>query len=348
MQLLIGIGSVLFISFICYLFINLIGYHVVALILLLLVSILAMFFRILPIVTVAILSALMWNFLFIQPQLTFKINTPEDALLFLMYFVIAVMNAVFTIKIRKVKATTRKRKEKEKTIQLYNTLFNSLSHELKTPIAAIIGSVDTLKESSEKLSNENKRELYNEIEIAGKRLNRQVKNLLNMSRLESDSIHLQQNWFDVNEVVYNVIESNRAECKEHEIIYLPQDDLPLFQFDATLVEQILHNIVHNAIQYTPKGSIIEIEVIPRSEGCVFKISDNGHGFPEENINQVFDKFYRLPNSASGGTGLGLSIAQGFAQAQKGKIDLRNKISGGAEFTVTIPAKITDPKHYQNE
>jgi len=258
------------------------------------------------------------------------------------------MNAVFTTKIRKAEAAARKRKEKEKTIQLYNTLFNSLSHELKTPIATIIGSVDTLQESTEKLSEENKRDLYNEIEIAGNRLNRQVKNLLNMSRLESDSIHLQLNWYDVNEIVYNVIEHNNRGCDEHQIIYHPKEDLPLFLFDAALVEQILHNIVHNAIQYTPKGSLIEIKVFDTSEACVFEISDNGKGFPEENMEQVFEKFYRLPNSVTGGTGLGLSIAQGFAQAQNGKIELRNKVGGGAQFTVTIPAKMTDPKRYQNE
>jgi len=347
LQFLIGIGSVLFISSICYLFIDFIGYHVVALILLLVVSILAMFFKILPVVIVAVLSALIWNFLFIQPQLTFKINTPEDALLFLMYFVIAVMNAVFTTKIRKAEAQARKRKEKEKTIQLYNTLFNSLSHELKTPIAAIIGSVDTLKENSEKLSADNTIDLYNEIEIAGNRLNRQVKNLLNMSRLESGSIHIQPNWYDINEIIYNVIEHNKMGDNEHKILYHSKD-LPLFFFDATLIEQILHNIIHNAIQYTPQGSTIEIDVFATEEACVIQVSDNGKGFPDENMEKVFEKFYRLPKSVPGGTGLGLSIAQGFAQAHNGEIELRNKIEGGAEFTITIPAKMTDPKHYQNE
>ena len=347
LQFLIGIGAVLLISFIFYLFIDFIGYKVVALVLLLMVSILAMFFKILPVVIVAVLSALTWNFLFIQPQLTFKINTPEDALLFLMYFVIAVMNAVFTTKIRKAEAQARKRKEKEKTIHLYNTLFNSLSHELKTPIAAIIGSVDTLKENTQKLSEENTMDLYNEIEIAGNRLNGQVKNLLNMSRLESGAISLQLNWYDINEIIYNVIDHNQIGDNKHRIIYHSKD-LPLFQFDGTLIEQILHNIIHNAIQYTPEGSTIKIDATATDLACIIKISDNGNGFPEEYIERVFEKFYRLPKSVTGGTGLGLSIAQGFAQAHNGKIELRNKVEGGAEFTITIPAKMTDPKHYQNE
>jgi len=347
-QYLIGIGTIILVSLLSYLFIDIIGYQVVALILLLAVSILAMFFEIYPIVTVAVLSALIWNFFFIQPQYTFKISTPEDALFFLMYFMIAVMNAVFTTKIRKAEAATRKRKERGKTLELYNTMLNSLSHELKTPIAAIIGSVDTLKENSVKLSQQNKNELYSEIEIAGNRLNRQVKNLLNMSRLESDSIQLQLNWYDINELIHGVIQVNKPDSANHKILFKPGDDLPLFRLDAALVEQILHNILHNALQYTPTRSLIEIEVSHTSLDCVIEIADNGKGFPEDTLDRVFDKFYRLPNSAIGGTGLGLSIALGFARAHNGTIQLKNRPSGGAIFTIRIPAAMTDPKRYQNE
>ncbi|WP_110688283.1 sensor histidine kinase [Salegentibacter sediminis] len=347
-QYLIGIGIITFVSFICYLFIDFIGYHVVALILLLAVSILAMFFEIFPIVTIAVLSALIWNFFFIQPQYTFKISTPADALFFLMYFMIAVMNAVFTTKIRKAESTAQKRKERGKTLELYNTLLNSLSHELKTPIATIIGSIDTLKENTEKLSQQNKEDLYSEIEIAGNRLNRQVKNLLNMSRLESDFIQLQLNWYDINELIYSVIKHNKGDALNHHINFYPNDDLPLFQFDAALVEQILHNILHNALQYTPIGSVIEIKVSYTAEILKMEIKDNGKGFPKDEIKRVFDKFYRLPNSVTGGTGLGLSIAQGFVKAHNGKIYLKNRSSGGAKFTVEIPVALADPKNYQNE
>jgi two-component system sensor histidine kinase KdpD len=134
---------------------------------------------------------------------------------------------------------------------------------------------------------------------------------------------------------------------EYKIVYQSKE-LPLFQFDATLIEQILHNIIHNAIRYTPIGSTIKIDAFATNEACIIQVSDNGRGFPDGNMDQVFEKFYRLPKSVAGGTGLVLSTAQGFAQAHNGNIKLRNKIEGGAEFTITIPAKMTDPKHYQNE
>ncbi len=343
-----GIGSVLVILLISLFFINVIGYHVVALILLLAVSVLAMFFEIYPVVTVAILSAMAWNFLFIPPRFTFKINTPEDALLFLMYFVIAVMNAVFTTKIRKAEAEARQRKEREKTIALYNTMLNSLSHELKTPISTIIGAVDTLKDHPIRLSETQTSELYTEIETAGNRLHRQVGNLLNMSRLESDFIQLQKDWHDLNEILHKVINLNIHEATQHKIIFKEDEDLPLVKIDATLVEQIFQNILHNAFQYTPGNSTIKIKAGYENKTILVKIADNGKGFPQDKIEKVFDKFYRLPNTATGGTGLGLSIAQGFARAQNGQIVLKNRKEGGAEFTICIPAESTHPKNYRNE
>jgi two-component system, OmpR family, sensor histidine kinase KdpD len=217
LQYLLGISTIIVISSICFLFVGFIGYHVVALILLLAVSILAMFLDIYPIIMVAILSALIWNFVFIQPQATLSINNPQDALLFLMYFVIAVMNAVFTSKIRKAEGLAQQRKERENTLQLYNTLLNSLSHELKTPISTIIGAVDTLKINSAKLTEDNRKELISEIDLAGSRLHRQVNNLLNMSRLESEFFKLQLDWYDINEIIYSIIENNLTDSSAHKL-----------------------------------------------------------------------------------------------------------------------------------
>lgn len=347
-QYLLGIGSIFLISIICYSFVDFIGYHVVALILLLVVSILAMFLDIAPMIVVAILSALIWNFLFIQPRSTFNISTPQDALLFLMYFVIALINAVFTSKIRKVENIARERKEREKTLQLYNTLLNSLSHELKTPISTIIGSVDTLKDDNISLSNLNKTELYSEIEIAGNRLNRQVGNLLNMSRVESEFIKLQLDWFDINEIIHSIKRNNENDAHGHIITYEHDELLPLFRIDGALVEHIIHNLVHNAIQYTPPGSVINIKAYHLNNYLKIIIMDNGPGFPEDKTEKVFEKFYRLPNTATGGTGLGLSIAKGFVLAHNGEIKLENLKNGGAKFTIVIPADSTTLQTYEHE
>lgn len=340
LQYLLGIGTTVAISSLCYVFVDFLGYHVVALILLVSVSIMAIYIDTLPIVVTAILSALIWNFFFIQPKATFNIQTPEDVLLFLMYFIIAVMNAVFTSKIRKIEQVARLKKERENTLQLYNTLLNSLSHELKTPISTIIGAVDTLKSNSTKLTENNRSELIGEIELAGNRLHRQVNNLLSMSRLESDLFKLQLDWYDINEIIYSVIGNNRPDSYLHKVNFKEEDDLPLYWVDGPLLEQIIHNILQNALQYTPGGTEITIKVNTQEQGFNIEIKDNGPGFPEDKLELVFDKFYRLPNTATGGTGLGLSIAKGFANAHKGSLKLENLPSGGAKFIIYIPAKNT--------
>ncbi|MFY7964559.1 MAG: sensor histidine kinase [Chitinophagaceae bacterium] len=346
-QFLISIVAIILLSFICFISVNVIGYKVVALLLLLLVSLLAMVFDILPVLIAASLSAAIWNFFFIPPILTFHINSAEDALLFLMYFFVATVNAVLTFKIRQAEKKARDKEEKKHTIRLYNTLLNSLSHELKTPIATIIGSVDTLKENQNNLSSLHRIELLSELEIAGLRLNRQVENLLNMSRLETGSLQLKKDWCDVNELVFTVIQTF-SNTKKHTILFKEKDTLPLFKIDIGLIEQVLQNIIHNAIQYTPENTIITIDVEHKKENCVITITDTGKGFQENEYNVVFDKFYRSPNTKAGGTGLGLSIVKGFIEAHNGTIELENNIPNGAKFSIQIPAESSYINNLKNE
>lgn len=338
-QYIIGISLVILASLASYISRDYIEYRAVALILMLTVSLNAILFDIFPVMVSALLSALIWNFFFIPPTLTFHIGTPEDGLMFLMYFVIASINAVLTFKIREFGKEQRDEEERIKSIALYNTLLNSLSHELKTPIATIIGAVDTIKDKNPKLSESNRRELYSEIEIAGLRLNRQVENLLSMSRLEAGFIQPKRDWCDVNEVIFSTIRRNQQDALDHKIIFEPKEYLPLFKLDGGLLEQVLHNIIHNALQHTPKNSIITSDADQTGEGCIIWVSDNGKGFPENEMESVFQKFYRLDNTI-GGTGLGLSIVKGFTEAMDGKVQLENRKGGGAMFTITIPAEIS--------
>lgn len=342
LQYLLSFGLIMLIAITGFLLGALIDYRVVALILLLAVSIIAMLFEIRTVLFTAIYSALLWNFFFIPPINTFTIGTPEDVLLFLMYFVIALLNAVLTSKIRKAESKARDKEEKEKTIKLYNTLLNSLSHELKTPISTIIGAVDTLRDKNLKLSNESETELLEEIDFASMRLNRQVENLLSMSRLESGFVQLQLDWADMNELVNTIIQANYSDFSNHEIEIEIDENIPLFKIDRFLIEQVIYNLLHNAVQYTPKFSKIILSIKDRN-GCFIEISDSGPGFPKNKIKTVFEKFYRLPQSATGGTGLGLSIVKGIVEAHNGTVKLENLPDKGAKFTVFIPTETTTLK-----
>lgn len=328
----------------CYLLSGFLGYHEVALILLVTVSLTAMVFEIGPVLVAAILSALLWNFLFIPPKFTLAITNAEDALMFLMYFVVALVNAVLTSRIRKAEKEASRKEEKENTLRLYNTLLNSLSHELKTPIATIVGASDNLQTMADKLSEFNKYELAVEISKASLQLNRQVSNLLNMSRLESGVIKPKTDWFDAGELVYDVVNQLKDEAKGKPLHVAVKEHLPLFKLDYGLLAQVMHNLVHNALTYLPKYAVVTVRVGCKDNKLVLIVEDTGHGFPEEEMDRVFEKFYRLKNTATGGTGLGLSIVKGFVEAMGGTIHLQNMPEGGAIFTIEIPSELSYVGH----
>ncbi|HMH24302.1 MAG TPA: ATP-binding protein [Puia sp.] len=337
-QYLFSILLVCFVSAVCFLFSAYIGDQVVAFILLITLSLIAMFFDILPVLLTALLSALIWDFFFLLPRYNFRVGNTEDKILLSMYFVIALVNAVLTFKIRQVEKLARKKEEKAKALRLYNTLLNSLSHEFRTPIATIIGATDNLMEQPSLLSPDDRKKLLSAISSASLRLNRQVENLLNMSRLESGFLQPRKDWCDVGELVNAILQQLKEPLSTHSVETEIKESLPLVRLDYGLMEQVLYNLVHNAILYTPDRSLISIRANCPDENLEIVVEDNGNGVPEEEIGNVFDKFYRLKNSRIGGSGLGLSIVKGFVEAHNGTIDLVNRPTGGARFVLRLPAE----------
>jgi len=223
--------------------------------------------------------------------------------------------------------------------KLYKTLFNSISHELRIPIAAIMGSSETLLEQH--LPESIQKELYSEINTASIRLNRLVENLLNMSRLESGRITPHPDWCDAQDLVNSVSELLRYELESFTFKTHIPNDFPLIYVDFGLMEQVLHNLILNATQHSPKGSLIELRIEIANDNLIIKVADRGHGFPETELAHAFDKFYRGKDSKAGGTGLGLSIVKGFVEAHNGTVSASNGEKGGAVFTIKIPAKQMD-------
>ena len=358
-QYAISVISVIIASFIGLLGREVVEYKVIGYLLLVVVSLLAIFLEIKPVLLGALLSALALDYLFIKPYYTLHIDSASDALMLVMFFIIALINAVLTYKIRRMQRAIQVKETRANTMKLYNTLLDSLSHELRTPIAAILGSIDTLQQKNVLLSPETQQKLFHEMETASMKLNDQVENLLNMSRLESGYIQPKLDWCDVKEIVYNVCNRLSHELEGHKIIYLIDDNLPLFKLDYGLMDQIIYNLVYNGSQHTPKGATITIQVrydvdadydshIDLIKKCLITISDDGHGFPQEEIDRAFDKFYRFKNSKTGGTGLGLSIVKGFVEVQNGTITLHNAENGGAVFELSFNVACLATNSLKNE
>jgi two-component system, OmpR family, sensor histidine kinase KdpD len=339
-QYLISIITVALVVLLGLLLHNLLGYRVVAFMLLVTVSILAMSLDIVPVLLAALLSAVFWNFLFIPPRFTLTVGTTEDRILLLMYFIIASINAVLTFKIRQIEKEAKAKDEKAKSVKFYNILLNSLSHELRTPITTIIGSVDNLQSNSNKLSEKDKSELLSEISVASIRLNQQVENLLNMSRLESGFFKIKKDWCDITDLIYKTLHRLEPNLQHYHVKVYIAEQLPLVKLDFGLMEQVLYNLLINVTQHTPENTQITIQAECEQNSLILTIADNGNGFPEDEIANVFNKFYRLSDSATGGTGLGLSIVKGFVEAHQGNVSLKNLPVCGSIFTIKIPTEIS--------
>ena len=299
------------------------------------VSILAMFLDIVPVLVAAILSALAWDFLFIPPRFTLTVGTAEDQLLLLMYFIVAMINAVLTTNIRQMEKDVKVKEDKERSVKFYNTLFNSLSHEMRTPITTIIGCIDNLQSNPSRLSENDKAELLSEMSVASIRLNQQVENLLNMSRLEAGVLHVKKDWCDINDLIHKTLQRLESNLQKYRVAVEIPENLPLFRLDFGLMEQVVYNLIINVTQHTPEETLITIQADCIRDRLVLTIADNGFGFPENEIPKVFDKFYRIKGSTASGTGLGLSIIKGFVEAHNGTVTLENLPVRGSKFTIEI-------------
>ncbi len=223
--------------------------------------------------------------------------------------------------------------------RLYKTLFNSISHELRIPVATIMGASDSILNSPDQGTIQSA--LCREIFTASLRLNRLIENLLNMSRLESGHISVRMDWCDVNDLINKVTEDLKDDLEMFSFEVFISDQMPLIMIDFGLMEQVLYNLLLNSTQYAPESTEIKLDIYYRENKAVFEISDKGPGFPEEQLTNVFRKFFRVKRSKTGGLGLGLSIVKGFTEAHNGTISVENNSEGGAKFRIEIPSEEPD-------
>lgn len=220
--------------------------------------------------------------------------------------------------------------------KLHRTLLDSVSHELKTPIAVMQASLEAMEDiQSPYLA---------EMRTATRRLQRVVDSLLQMTRLESAALHPHHDWCDLRDVIADAQQTVGAALETHPVRLHIADDLPLLKIDFTLLAQALTNILHNASVYTPAGTEIDLHARLQGQRLRIAIRDHGPGLPPDAELRVFDKFYRAPGSPAGGTGLGLAITKGFIQALGGRISAHNHPEGGAEFVIEIEpiSQLTPP------
>lgn len=230
--------------------------------------------------------------------------------------------------------------------RLYTTLLNSISHELRTPLATITGAASSLLDPRAGQDEGARSELTHDIQSAAERLNRLVENLLDMSRLESGRLALRPEWCDMGDIISVAVGRLKTCLANYPVDIRLAPDLPLIRVNFGLIEQALVNLLDNICHYTPAGTPVVIEASHRRSNLQVIVTDRGPGIPAEDLERIFDKFYRLPGSATGGTGLGLSIARGLVEAHSGTLEAKNNAEGGLSFILKFPLTETPPSAHE--
>jgi two-component system, OmpR family, sensor histidine kinase KdpD len=244
--------------------------------------------------------------------------------------------AAVAIERRKLAQEAGQEQVMQATEQLEKSLLNSISHDLRTPLASITGALSSLKEEGHRLDLDAKVELIDTALGEAGRLNRFVRNLLDMTRIESGALKVHKELNDVQDLVSSTLSALGLLTSARVSVNVP-GNIPFVPMDFVLMTQVLVNLLDNALKYSHADSGIELTARIKGDMLEVAVADRGPGIPEEDLQSVFDKFYRVhrPEGVSG-TGLGLAICKGIVEAHGGLIRAENREGGGAKFTVALP------------
>ena len=232
----------------------------------------------------------------------------------------------------------------QRTDALRAALLSSVSHDLRTPLSSIKAAASSLLQEEVQWDDEARRSFALSIESEADRLNRLVANLLDMSRIESGALKPEKEWYPIDELIHDVLGRMQPVLEGRTIHTDLPDDLPPVKLDYLQIDQVLTNLIENALRYTPAGSPIEIGVQAIGDRMIISIADHGPGIPAADRERVFDKFYRVMETQTArtiGSGLGLAVSRGLVEAHGGRIWVENRKGGGAIFRFTLPLEKTE-------
>ena len=226
-----------------------------------------------------------------------------------------------------------------RTEAMRNALLASISHDMRTPLAAIIGSVTTLSGQRDGLTGKQQEELLRNIESEAQRMSLTAENILQLARLSSDKVDLRRDWESIGEIIGTVVGRQRARG-DRRLVVKVESDLPLVRIDAVLIEKVLSNLIENAIRHAPGTSPVEISASADTEGVCVKVDDRGPGFGGVDADQLFAKSHR--ESVRGGAGLGLAICKTIVELHGGRIEAHEREGGGSTFSFSLPRAADAP------
>ncbi|MFA5984351.1 MAG: sensor histidine kinase KdpD [Methylococcaceae bacterium] len=228
--------------------------------------------------------------------------------------------------------------------RMRNSLLSAISHDLRTPLATIVGSASALLEDQGQLQEQDKRELSSMIVDEAERMSNLVNNILDMAKLDAGAVELNKQWHPLEEIIGTALTRLQKQLQDRPVTVKLPPGIAMVFADAVLLEQVIINLLENATRYTPSGSALEISVLSSSDTVEISVADYGPGIPKDLEQQLFEKFYQVHHEAAqSGVGLGLAICKSIVEAHDGQIEAHNRPEGGAIFRIVLPVALPVPE-----
>jgi two-component system sensor histidine kinase KdpD len=295
----------------------------------------------------AFASFLAYNFFFTAPRFTLRVARGEDLMALVAFLVAAVLCSELAAGLRSRTAELARTRIEGETERLRAALLSSVSHDLRSPLSAMIGAASSLSAYGGTISDEDRRELLDTIRHEGERLDRYIQNLLDMTRLGAGGLTLHRDWVAIDELLGSAIHRTRKLFPEVTVERRIGEDLPLLFVHPALIEQALFNVLENAARFSPAGAAIVATAARARDAVRIEITDRGPGIPAAERRRVFDRFYGAERGDGGadrarqGSGLGLTIVRGMAGAHGGAVEALAG-PGGEGTTIRLTLPIPEP------
>jgi two-component system sensor histidine kinase KdpD len=314
-----------------------------------------------PALLASVVAFLSFDFFFVSPVYSFLINKFDDILTLIVFLITGIITSRLASALRRraeqahqreqetralyelVQATTQenvKMKVLQQTDTLRAALLSSVSHDLRTPLSTIKASATSLLEKEIHWDEDARQSFVRAIVRETDRLNSLVENLLDMSRIEAGELRLEKVWYPLDELILDILDRMRSQLQGRDVqTHIPASLTPV-EMDYVLIDQVVTNLVENAIHHTPANSSIDVSIELQEKNVQVCVADRGPGISPDEQEHIFDKFYRMLNQTSTShrrrSGLGLSICRGLVEAHAGKIWVEQRAGGGACFCFTLP------------
>jgi K+-sensing histidine kinase KdpD len=275
-------------------------------------------------------------FFFYSPIYDFRVHSPIHLIDLVLFIIVAVVTG-------KLATDVQQAKVREHADALREALIGSVSHELRSPLASIIGTASILTEAPEISGNPSLSPLVEGLRQEAERLNDDIQDLLDATRINSDGVQPHLQWVDPADIVNAALERKRRQLAAHNLEIDIADQIALVRVDPMLIEKALGHIIENAVKYSPAGSLIQVSAVPSQDAVKLSVKDQGIGLEREELAKIWDRFYRSPRlqDSISGSGLGLWIARAFVMASKGRVEVHSPgLHQGTIFSIYLPAPST--------